>query len=88
MSGRIPLLLMAILILPSCAHRRIAEGVGADALLKEACAPGAAVTEVTGSVWLKAESAEKSGQFPATVRAEAPSILKMEVTDLLGGTQA
>lgn len=57
-------------------------------LLQAACAPGAQVRKVTGSVWLKAESKEMSGQFPANVLVEAPDQLRLEVINLVGGTEA
>ena len=57
-------------------------------LLQQACEPGKSVQKVKGSVWLKAKSTEASGQFPAMVEAEEPGHLRMEVTNLLGGTEA
>lgn len=56
--------------------------------LSRACEPGRTVQKVTGSVWLKAQSKEASGQFPASVEALAPDSLRMEVTNLVGGTEA
>ncbi len=57
-------------------------------MLRMACEPGAATQVVQGSVWLKASSKDASGQFPADVHAKAPNHLKMEVTNLIGGTEA
>ncbi|MBC7386365.1 MAG: hypothetical protein H7301_09435 [Cryobacterium sp.] len=43
---------------------------------------------VQGTVWTKIESKEISGQFPASVRAEYPTRLGVEVTNLIGSPQA
>jgi hypothetical protein len=57
-------------------------------LVAQACEPGAQSQEVRGSIWMKAVSKDASGQFPATVTARAPDTLMLEVTNLLGSTQA
>ncbi len=59
--------------------------------LDSACSLGRTTKEVKGSVWLKAKSKEASGQFPANVEAKATAEgaeLRLEVTNLLGGTEA
>ncbi|MGK5089583.1 hypothetical protein WDW86_18685 [Bdellovibrionota bacterium FG-2] len=59
--------------------------------LDSACSLGRTTKGVKGSVWLKAKSKEASGQFPANVEAKATaegSELRLEVTNLLGGTEA
>jgi hypothetical protein len=57
--------------------------------LLTACEIGAKTQEVKGSAWLKAKSKDASGQFPAAVLVNsANSSLKMEVTNLVGATEA
>ncbi len=57
-------------------------------VLLQACEIGVAQQEVKGSVWLKAKSKDASGQFPAVVQVSSPANLKMEVTNLVGATEA
>jgi hypothetical protein len=57
-------------------------------LIERACAPGKAVRAARGSVWMKASSKEASGQFPAEVDVENGKALRVEVTSLLGATEA
>jgi hypothetical protein len=57
-------------------------------LLDAACSPGTSVASMRGSVWLKAKSSEASGQFPAGVEATDPGKLLLEITNLVGGTEA
>lgn len=71
-----------------CAHTPVKKGIDSMTLLSHACEPGRDVQGVEGSVWLKAKSREASGQFPAGVKAETPNSLKLEVTNLVGGTEA
>ena len=72
-----------------CSHAPVMEmGTNPHALLVLACQPGMNVKSVNGSVWLKAKSKEASGQFPAVVEAPSPERLKLEVTNLVGGTEA
>lgn len=68
----------------------VPKGAAGDpkALLSQACAPGKGTTGVTGSVWLKAASKEAKGQFPAAVNAQSPATLRLEITNLVGGTEA
>lgn len=80
---------LAILVFAaSCSHGPTTSGKDPRALLGPACQPGSGVKSVKGSVWLKAKSKEASGQFPAVVEAPAPDRLKLEVTNLVGGTEA
>lgn len=71
-----------------CAHLPEAQKRDPAYLLSQACQAGSSVKKVSGSVWIKAKSPEASGQFPADVLAQAPSTLKLEVTNLLGATEA
>ncbi|HAR41980.1 MAG TPA: hypothetical protein DCS07_05010, partial [Bdellovibrionales bacterium] len=60
-------------------------------LIEEACgkaAPGARVESLKGSVWLKAQSKEAAGQFPATLEVKRSGTVLMEVTNLVGGVEA
>ncbi len=57
-------------------------------LFEQACTPGRSNIKVTGSVWMMAKSKDASGQFPASVQAEEPGKLRLEVTNLIGGTEA
>ena len=74
-------------LLSGCAHQGITER-NPEKLLSAACLPGASTVSVSGSAWLKAASTEASGQFPAVVQASRPDRLRLEVTNLLGGTEA
>ena len=78
-------------ILAGCAGKPVLQekpAVDPQLLLKQVCEAGKSVQRVKGSVWLKAKSKEASGQFPAMVEAAEPDHLRMEVTNLLGGTEA
>jgi hypothetical protein len=55
--------------------------------LMEVCSLGGTTHHVTGAVWLNLNSPEARGQFPATVDVKGTE-LKMEATNLLGGTEA
>ena len=71
-----------------CSHGPIAHENDPAALLDQVCRPGAGVKAARGSVWLKAKSKDASGQFPALVEAPSADRLKLEVTNLVGGTEA
>jgi hypothetical protein len=75
-----------------CAHHQTAEEAHAqnnpDALFKYACRPGATVQSVQGNTMMKVNSKDGSGQFPASVKAQAPDQLRLEATNLIGATQA
>ncbi len=79
---------VSIVVLAGCARAPISRDMEPETLLRMTCEPGASVQAVDGSVWLKATSKDASGQFPADVHAKAPNQLKMEVTNLIGGTEA
>lgn len=65
-----------------------------EGVLRQACGMGrtfgksASVKGIKGSVWLKATSKEASGQFPAVVSVNDKNSLDMEITNLIGGTEA
>ena len=78
-----------LFVIAGCAHAptQVVEK-NPDNLMNKACGTGRDLQRAQGSVWLKAHSKEASGQFPAAVDATAPGNLKLEVTSLLGGTEA
>lgn len=71
-----------------CAHAPVQKITDPNELFTYACGIGSSVKSASGSVWFKAKSKEASGQFPADVLAESPGQLKMEVTNLVGATEA
>lgn len=79
-------------VLSGCARapiqNRTAPSATPEERLESVCAVGASLQSAKGSVWLKASSPESSGQFPAFVSVERPDRLRMEITNLLGGTEA
>jgi hypothetical protein len=75
------------LLLAGCSAKAIRPDQDPADLLAQACKPGLDVVSARGSVWLKAKSKEASGQFPANVKA-SPENLDLEVTNLIGGTEA
>jgi hypothetical protein len=75
-------------MLAGCAGKAPIQHEDPKLLIGQACAPGRDIQSVQGSVWLKAKSKDASGQFPATVAVKTPNSLKMEVTNLIGGTEA
>ena len=74
-------------LLVGCSAKAIKPDQDPAELLAQACKPGARIVSARGSVWLKAKSKEASGQFPANVKA-SPENLELEVTNLIGGTEA
>ncbi len=72
----------------SCATGPRVEENRPEELYSYACRSHAKVKKVEGSVWMSVKSREASGQFPAQVLAKSPSFLELEVTNLLGGTEA
>jgi hypothetical protein len=64
------------------------KGIAPAELFKAACEPGSTVESAEGSVWFKAKSTEVSGQFGANVKSTFPDQLRLEVTNILGGTEA
>jgi hypothetical protein len=79
---------LAAFVLTSCAHVPAHEKEDAQAMLARTCSVGSDVSSAHGAVWIRARSKEESGQFPAQVRATAPSSLRLEVTNLVGGLEA
>lgn len=79
---------VSLLILSGCAHVPAGKDQSPEQLLSFACTPGEKTQSIKGSVWLKAKSKEASGQFPANVQAEGTHHLKLEVTNLLGASEA
>jgi len=77
----------AFLILSACSSAPKDMRGDAKTLQKEICAQRSDLTEVTGTMWLKVQSREANGQFPAVVSA-TPQNLKLEVTNLVGGREA
>ena len=71
-----------------CAHAPLEKAEDPQKLIVQACAPGSLVKSVKGSAWMKLQSKEVSGQFPANVISQGPEDLRLEVTNLLGGTEA
>lgn len=59
----------------------------ADKIHTELClGQSTTLKEISGSIWVKIESKNGSGQFPANVLINEQSVI-IEITDLLGGTQ-
>ena len=59
-------------------------------LKEQACKPGQDIKKASGELWMKIHSlkpGEPNGQFPATVAA-SPGHLKLEVSNLIGSTEA
>lgn len=77
---------MVLASLSACAHAPAGKGADPRYLLDRACQPGQNIKSVRGSIWMKAQSKDASGQFPASIKVEAPDSLRMEVTNLLGAT--
>ncbi|MGZ3696695.1 MAG: hypothetical protein ACXWP5_01265 [Bdellovibrionota bacterium] len=82
-------ILIASFFALSCATpvKKAGKGIDPKLLLANACAPGAKVVSAKGSVKMSAKSREASGQFPAQVDVSAGK-LYLEITNLLGGTEA
>jgi hypothetical protein len=63
-------------------------GEFADRDLLSAACPAGFTKKLSGSVWMKIESKEMSGQFPASVLVDYPTKFTVEVTNLIGSPQA
>jgi hypothetical protein len=60
-----------------------------EEMLRAVCSVGESVKGARGFVMVSAKSPDASGRFPATVDAKAePATLRLEVTNLAGGTEA
>ncbi|MGE0616990.1 MAG: hypothetical protein AB7P04_15270 [Bacteriovoracia bacterium] len=77
-----------LLLLSGCAHTPLKEQGNAQLLFERACEPGRQLKSASGQLWIQASSPEASGKFPASAKAVVPGQLDMEVTNLLGGTEA
>jgi hypothetical protein len=78
-----------LFVLSGCSHALEVKVQDPQKLLDYACGPGGGISAIKGSVWLKTQSKEVSGQFPALVDAHAKKqTLILEVTNLIGGTEA
>src|SRR4051812_40401745 len=83
--------LLAVFILcfaVSCAHAPSGKGADPHTLLENVCFAGREIRSVKGDVWMNLNSKEAKGQFPATVSAEVPDKVTLEVTNLLGAREA
>ena len=82
------LLLLGLGLLAGCSGARPRRYTDPKLLVTAACSPGATTKQVAGKVWIKAKSKDASGQFPALVVAKEPDSLTLDVTNLLGASQA
>lgn len=83
------LLLVAVFAMTGCSSGPpIGRGRSPQELRQAACRPGKNVDKAEGTVWIKTKTSEFSGQFPANVAVSLPDQLKLEITNLLGGTEA
>jgi len=64
------------------------KGQTAEDLLLRACGPSKKIKAVQGSIWLKTQSPELTGQFSATISAQYPDQLRIEFSNILGGSEA
>ena len=83
----------ATALAPSCVTKPVApdeatRGRDPKYLLDQACSVGRSVNSAKGSAFMKAKSPDAEGQFPVDVAAEAPSKLRLEVQNPIGGTEA
>jgi hypothetical protein len=83
------LLALGLISFSGCAtHPEVKVKESPEALLGYACRPGMTVESIQGNAMMKANSKDGSGQFPASIKAQAPDQLRLEATNLLGSTQA
>lgn len=94
LSLRILCALIVSLFFTSCAGVRTrpagrsAEQWSAPEVLQQIKDVGSRIRSARGEVWMKVRSSDASGQFPATVVVENENTLRLEVTNLIGGTEA
>src|SRR5687768_265187 len=87
LAARLLVVTTSAMLIASCSSRVVREDQDPAVLLRSACSVGEGVTQAVGAVWLRAKSKEASGQFPANVKATSTT-LDLEVTNLIGGTEA
>lgn len=82
--------LLAIAGLAACAHRPQTPLSDEQSLrlLKKICATSGSAAGVDGEIWLKVQSDELRGQFPAAFRARRGAETELEITNLIGGVEA
>jgi hypothetical protein len=80
---------LGALLIGACAHRPVLKS-DAESLqtLKKICTATAPAAGVDGEVWMKVQSAELKGQFPAMFRARRNGRTDLEITNLIGGVEA
>ena len=71
--------------LSACGHVTLKD---TDLSFQSVCSPTPHVSDVKGSVWMKARSKEATGQFPALVHAVDQGRLELQITNLLGASEA
>lgn len=54
----------------------------------EVCAIGRGIDTVSGNAWMRVQSPELKGQFPASIVARRDGDLDLEATNLVGGVEA
>ncbi len=80
---------MSLMALAGCAHSKFTvKTMDPKALVNQICSQRDVARSIKGSVWMKVKSNDASGQFPADVVADGDGKLSLEVTNLLGGTEA
>lgn len=79
----LPFFAVLLGVTTGCAQN--AKTLARDELLARCAAP---IEAVRGQLWIQAKTQEIQGQFPATVSIEKSGDFVLEITNLLGGTQA
>lgn len=87
---KVPKYFFGIFLLTYCGCAGVPANRGVDprVVFKKICSLGRDIKTQKGSVWMQVRSPETQGQFPASVQADDPSRLQMEVTNLFGGVEA
>jgi hypothetical protein len=81
--GRLAGVLLLSFYLSACAQQRVRpQEHNPEGLARFACSPGSRLSEVQGSLWLKVQSSEASGQFPAQVNVSMASVSKGSASPL------
>ncbi|OFZ82733.1 MAG: hypothetical protein A2583_05175 [Bdellovibrionales bacterium RIFOXYD1_FULL_53_11] len=79
---------LASLVLSGCAHAPYGKNADALKTLENACRFGKDLKTVRGTAIVTAKSKDASGRFSALVEAAGTNSLKLEITNILGGTEA